>query len=61
MRCTRVCGYCLPGHISQQELYDPFLRRGLHGLILVTASSRGKVADVDIIILLQLLQAGYNP
>lgn len=32
-------------------------RRRLHGLLLVTARGRGEVSDVNIIILLELLQA----
>lgn len=36
-------------------------RGSLHGLILVTTRSRGKVSDIDVVILLELLQAGHDP
>lgn len=35
-------------------------RRSLHGLLLVTTSRGSKVSDIDIVICLQLLQAGQD-
>jgi hypothetical protein len=35
-------------------------RRRLHRLLLVTARGRGEVSDINIVIFLQLLQAGHD-
>lgn len=44
----------------EKKAWDNGLRRCLHGLLLVTACGGGEVSDVNIVILLQLLQAWQN-
>lgn len=49
MRCYR-----------HQVIRQLILRGSLHGLLLIAPGSGSEIADINIIILLQLLQAGQN-